>query len=324
MHCARKERISEEIQSQEEYSLMSNLSMPVAHIDDPSALSALLTLLREVHGPTYEFAVGEWGGEVRLIAPPGAVIYRFLIATTEAMIHLQAGDSVRGPSSTLPSRPIEGSTMAEVTVDSSDALWPGDVITANDQSAVALSGSGRYFEVTVEATAYDAPRVAFLRNLPDHPGGCAAYPGAFRREAIPPQRPAQADRDQRGVNRINEHTLDMRIDRKPTPIRHYHGPVQAEDGAWVNHSETALILPRGCYGLPEVAATDEGHLLLYPQPAIDPTETVTIPVRPGSIVVTTATSDRVMGHAFENCFAMLIAIPGFVAPYHLLEKEAPR
>ena len=296
---------------------MSNLSVPVAHIDDPSAISAVLTALRALHGPTYEFAVGEWGGDVRLIAPPGAVLYRFLL-TTGAMIHLQPGDYVRGPSVDIPCQPVDR-TLAEVTIDCTEALWPGDVVTIGDQTPVLLSGSGRYFEVTVEATAYCAPRAAFLRNLPDHPGGCAAYPGAFRREAIPPQRPLKEDLDQRGVNRINEHTLDMRIDRKPTPIRHYHGPIAVGEGEVVNHSEIALVLPRTVYGLPEVTTTDEGQLLIYRQPATDPTDTVTIPVRPGSIVVTPAAVENVMGHCFENCFAMLIAIPGFVAPYHMIE-----
>ncbi len=298
---------------------MSDLSVPVAHIDDPRALSAVLSALRELHGPTYEFAVGEWGGDVRLIAPPGAVLYRFLMATTDAAVHLQAGDYVRGPSSDVPAQPIEG-TLAEVTIDCTEALWPGDVVTATDQAPVVLSGSGRYFEVTVEATTYCAPRAAFLRNLPDHPGGCAAYPGAFRREAIPPQRPPKEIPDQRGANRINEHTLDMRIDRKPTPIRHYHGPIAVGEGELVNHSEIALVLPRAVYGLPEVAKADEGHLLIYRQPVVDLTDTVTIPVCPGSIVVTPATVDGVMGHCFENCFAMLIAIPGFVAPYHMIEN----
>lgn len=298
---------------------MSDLSVPVAHIDDPSALSRVLLALRELHGPTYEFAVGEWGGEVRLIAPPGAVLYRFLITTAGAMIHLQAGDYVRGPSLEIPSQPIDG-TLAEVTIDCSEALWPGDVVTAGDQTPVLLSGSGRYFEVTVEATPYCAPRAAFLRNLPDQPGGCAAYPGAFRREAIPPQRPAKDDLDQRGVNRINEHTLDMRIDRKPTPIRHYHGPIAVGEGELVNHSEIALVLPRAIYGLPEVTQRDEGDLLIYRQPATEPTDIITIPVRPGSIVVTPATVETVLGHCFENCFAMLIAIPGFVAPYHMIAE----
>lgn len=302
---------------------MSELAVPVAHIDDPSAVSALLTTLRELHGPSYEFAVGRWGGDVQIIAPPGALLYRFLMETHEATIHLQPGDRVRGLAATDPAQRAD-QVPATVTAAHGEVLWPGDVVTATDQTLVALSGGGVYFEVTVEATDYCAPRAAFLRNLSDQPGGCAAYPGAFRREAIPPQRPATADADQRGVNRINEHTLDMRSDRNPTPIRHYHGPIPIGEGAVgkdevVNHSEIAIVLPRAIYGLPEVDRSDEGHVLIYRQPATDPTDTVRIPLRPGSLVVTPATPENTMGHCFENCFAMLIAIPGFVAPYHMIE-----
>ncbi|MCB0128606.1 MAG: hypothetical protein KDE58_40350 [Caldilineaceae bacterium] len=296
---------------------MDEVSVPVAHVDDPSAISALLVALRELHGPTYEFAVGQWSGDVHIIAPPGAVLFRFLMETDGAAIALHPGDRVHGGADDGNYRPIEES-MAEVTVDHCASLWPGDVVTATAEQAVVLSGSGRYFEVTVEETAYCAPRAAFLRNLADHPGGCAAYPGAFRREAIPPQRPAQAAGDQRGVNRINEHTLDMRIDRKPPPIRHYHGPIAIGEGETVNHSEIAIVLPRSVYGLPEVDQLDMGHLVIYRRPAVDPTDTMIVPVQPGSIVVTPATPEQTMGHCFENCFAMLIAIPGFVAPYHML------
>lgn len=304
---------------------MNDVTVPVAHIDDPSAISILLTTLRELHGPGYEFAVGRWGGSVRMIAPPGAVLYRFLIETAEATVQLQAGDQVRGPATIGPYQLLDD-TVAMVTAAHCEALWPGDVVTADDQTPVTLSGGGAYFEVTVEATDYRAPRAAFLRNLADHPGGCAAYPGAFRREAIPPQRPDKQGVDQRGVNRINEHTLDMRIDRNPTPIRHYHGPLVVVKHATgeeevVNHSETAIVISRAIYGLPEVAQPNEGHVRIYRQPAHDDTDTVTIPVRPGSIVVTPATPERTMGHCFENCFAMLIAIPGFVAPYHMIQEE---
>lgn len=304
---------------------MSDVTVPVAHIDDSSAVSALLTTLRELHGPSYEFAVGRWSGDVRLIAPPGAVLYRFLIESDDAAVHLQQGDRVRGPSMDGPYARVDEET-ATVTAAHCEALWPGDVVTANDQTCVALSGSGAYFEVTVEATDYCAPRAAFLRNLSDHPGGCAAYPGAFRREAIPPQRPNKDAADQRGQNRINEHTLDMRIDRNPTPIRHYHGPIRVgtdKDGSdeLVNHSETAIVISRAAYDLPEVDKADVGHLLIYRQPATDATDTVTIPVRPGSLVVTPATADHVLGHCFENCFAMLIAIPGFVAPYNMIQEK---
>lgn len=304
---------------------LMDITVPVAHIDDPSAISILLTTLRELHGPGYEFAVGRWGGSVCMIAPPGAVVYRFLIETDGATIQLEPGDRVRGPASSQPYQ-FHNDTTATVTAAHGETLWPGDVVTADDQTPVTLSGSGAYFEVTVEATDYPALRAAFLRNLPDHPGGCAAYPGAFRREAIPPQRPDKGAIDQRGVNRINEHTLDMRIDRSPTPIRHYHGPIvvgrhETGEEKVVNHSETAIVISRACYGLPEVDQPNEGHVLIYRQPAVNGTNTVAIPVRPGSIVVTPATPENTMGHCFENCFAMLIAIPGFVAPYHMIQEK---
>lgn len=296
-----------------------DMTIPTAHIDDPRSLNTLLTTMRTLHGPTYEFAVGEWGGNVRMVAPPGAVLYRFCIETAGAQIELQRGDLVRGAAAEGPYRIVD-ETMAEVSAPHAVALWPGDVVTATDQQPVSLTGRGRYFEVTVEATDYGAPRAAFLRHLPDYPGGCAAYPGAFRREALPPQRPNGNALDRRGVNRINEHTLDMRIDRKPTPIRHYHGPICIGEGEQVNHSEIAIVLSRSIYGLPEVAQPDEGHILIYRQPATDPSDTMTIPVCPGSIVVTPATVEGTMGHCFENCFAMLIAIPGFVAPYNMIKE----
>jgi hypothetical protein len=183
-----------------------------------------------------------------------------------------------------------------------------------------------------------------LRHLDDRPGGCAAYPGAFRREALPPVRPSllpkhgqegEVDADRRGPNRVNEHTLDMRIDRDPRPRPHHHGLVTTGAGntnavSSVNHSETALVLPRNCYALPpfglgeslsqgsdsEAGHSETGHVIIYRQPATDPTDTITVPVRPGSIVVTPATGDGVVGHCFENAFAMLVAIPGFVSPHH--------
>lgn len=292
--------------------------IPVAHVDDPSSVATLLTDLRALHGPTYEFAVGRWGGETRLIAPPGAVLYRFLIETDDAGVQLQPGDLVRGAAPTIACEPHD-SGLATATAEQRVELWPGDVVTANDRGVVTLFGSGRYFDVTVEATTYRAPRVALLRNLPDQPGGCAAYAGAFRRETIPPLRPVSGAPDQRGENRINEHTLDMRMDREPPPIRHYHGPIPVSPDDEVAHSEIAIVLSRSSYGLPPVGDGEHGHLIIYPQPALDPTDQVTIPVRPGSIVVTPATAARTMGHCFENCFAMLVAIPGFVAPYHMLE-----
>lgn len=109
------------------------------------------------------------------------------------------------------------------------------------------------------------------------------------------------------------------MDRTPPPTRHYHGPVRVDESTYVNHTETALVLPRAVYGLPEVGDAEQGHVVIYRRPDEDPTDQVVIPVRPGSIVVTPATTTQIMGHAFENCLAMLVAIPGFVAPMSFID-----
>jgi hypothetical protein len=86
----------------------------------------------------------------------------------------------------------------------------------------------------------------------------------------------------------------------------------------VNHSETAIVLPRSVYGLPEPEDKSGDRIRLYLRPAADPAEFVEVPVWPGSVVVTPATPDGVAGHCFVNAFAMLIAVPGFVSPYRYL------
>ncbi|MEZ4637919.1 MAG: hypothetical protein R2856_23665 [Caldilineaceae bacterium] len=299
----------------------TTFTIPTAHIDDPTSVVDVLATLSQIHGPDYEFALERWAGEEDVHPLPGRTIYRFLIETNNAAIDLHPGEWVRGAAEDGHCVPVDGS-LARVVTHHSVELWPGDVVCvdAHDDRPAILHGEGVYFEVIAESTGYRAPRVGLLRNLGSIPGGCAAYPGAFRRETLPPQRPAADAPDQRGVNRVTEHTLDMRIDRNPPPIRHFHGPIPVGDGRLVNHSETAIVLPRSVYGLPEVDRADEGHLVIYRRPAEDPTDTVRIPVRPGSIVVTPATTEVVMGHAFENCFAMLVAIPGFVAPYNMIEE----
>jgi hypothetical protein len=299
------------------------IEIPIAHIDDAAAVDRLLHALRALHGATYHFAVDRWEGETRLTTDAGCTAYYFLIDTDGAAAHLHQGDAVRGPDPAGPYAPRDAA-WAAATANHAEALWPGDVITVDGPDApLTVTGRGVYFRVTTETTGYRAPRLAMLRHLPDHPGGCAAYPGAFRREALPPQRAAPGAADQRGVNRVNEHTLDMRMDRTPTPIRHYHGPVPTGDGVKVNHSETAIVLPRSVYGLPEVDRPDRGHLVLHVDPANDPAETRVVPVRPGSIVVTPATPQHAVGHCFENVFAMLVAIPGFVSPYNFIAEPKP-
>lgn len=292
----------------------------VAHIDDAAAVQTVLATLQTLHGPSYAFAVGAWDGATQFCAErPDQTVYRFLISTEKAEIALQPGDTVRGPDADGP-YVLQADAHASVKAKHTVALWPGDVVTTGGghEPQVTLYGHGVYFEVRTAATPYPAPRLALLRNLGDFPGGCAAYPGAFRRETIPPHRSPANRGDQRGVNRVNEHTLDMRYDRQPPPIRHYHGRVEIGVGQFVNHSETAIVLPRAVYGLPEVSTPEQGEVLLYRRPAEDSSDQVIIPVRPGSIVVTPATATQVMGHCFLNAFAMLVAIPGFGAPYHLL------
>lgn len=300
------------------------LDIPIARVDDIESMLTLIEALRRLHGSDYDFAIGRWAGRTRFEPRPGRAGYRFIIAANRGAVALRPGDLVRGPTPGGPYHDLTGDgSQAEVTGTRVEALWPGDVIAlAGDaQEALVLEGRGAYFEVTSEQTTYRAPKLTMLRHLTDKPGGCAAYPGAFRREALPPLRPAPHAADQRGPNRVNEHTLDMRIDRRPGPISHYHGPVSRGDGQTVNHSETAIVLSRSLYGLPEVDIPDSGHLVIYRRPAEDPADKVIIPVRPGSIVVTPATTGQVMGHRFENAFAMLLAIPGFVAPYHLIEAQ---
>jgi hypothetical protein len=293
---------------------------PIGHVDDPSSVAPLLEMLHGLH-PGYQFAVGSWDDTVSVDPVPGRVVHRFVVSARGAGIELQRGDRVRGAPAEGPyARGDDG--LAEVTAAHREALWPGDVVcvSGDHRSAAVLHGSGTYFDVVSETTGYVAARLAMLRNLPDKPGGCAAYPGAFRREALPPRRPDASSVDQRGENRVNEHTLDMRFDREPPSIRHYHGPVRVGEDRVVNHSETAIVLSRSVYGLPEPDAPDQGRVVIYRRPAEDTTDQVVVTVRPGTMILTPASTEHVMGHAFENCFAMLIAIPGFVAPYHFVPK----
>lgn len=290
-----------------------NVTCPVAHIDDAPSVAALLAALTGLHGPGYGFAVGRWDGRATWAGAAEAAVFRFVMAANEARLLGDAGARLRG-------RPDQGAWRAlpdglvETTGPWQAELWPGDVVVLEPGHRLEVQGSGVYFEVTTELGGYPAPQAAFLRHLPDKPGGCASYAGAFRREALPPVRAAADAADQRGVNRVNEHTLDMRDDRVPPPSRHHHAPVAVGVGRSVAHSEIALVLPRSAYGLPEVAGAAQGRVLLYTCPEQDPAQTVEAPVRPGSIVVTPATGAGVAGHYFANAFAMLVAVPGFVSP----------
>lgn len=294
--------------------------IPIAHIDDDASIDRLLHALCDLHGDRYQFSLLRWEEAKTIRSIPGCVTYCFAIRTTEATISLRPNDRVYGALDSATCD-MDDDGVGHITTDKIEALWPGDVIAVGPSAAdfVNASGSGVAFCVTAEESGYRPPRLALLRGLADKPGGCAAYPGAFRREACPPDRTGASESDARGLNRVNEHTLDMRFDRNPPPIRHYHGPVTAGADGIVSHSEIAIVLPRGVYGLSEVDRVDQGHLLIYRDPRNDPTDIERIDVTPGSIVVTPASADIVLGHCFENVFAMLLAIPGFVAPYHMLD-----
>ena len=297
---------------------MTELS--IAHIDDVDSVSELMDHLQALHGPGYDFDLFRWDEATDLRAQPGRVTYVFVVRANDAMIRLCPGDRVRGGMDSDAYRQ-DSEELVLVTKHHLEPLCPGDVFTLrpDEETPLRLYGQGIAFRVVAEESGYAPPRLALLRNLVDKPGGCAAYPGAFRREALPPARAGTSESDPRGANRVNEHTLDMRIDRNPPPIRHYHGPVTAGAAGVVSHSEIAIVLSRSVYGLSEVDREDQGHLLIYRDPGNDPADIESVIVTPGSIVVTPATADVVLGHCFENVFAMLVAIPGFVAPYHMLE-----
>lgn len=295
--------------------------IPIAHIDDEGSMRTLSLTLQSLHGPGYSFGLLRWGDTVELSSLADHVTYYFVVRAEDATIQLRPGDAVRGGMERDAYRPGDDG-CARVTKHLRESLWPGDLFTLGPgaDETFRLHGRGVAFRVVVRVSGYVPPRLALLRHLPDKPGGCAAYPGAFRREALPPDRAGTSEHDARGTNRINEHTLDMRFDRDPPPVCHYHGPVTSGSDGLVVHSETAIVLPRRVYGLPEVGERDQGHLVIYRNPAEDLTDQVRIPVTPGSIVVTPATPDGVMGHCFENVFAMLVAIPGFVGPYHVIDE----
>jgi hypothetical protein len=295
--------------------------VPRAHVDDEPATEGLTDALANVHGEPYGFAVRRWDGPMVLESDEDRVTYHVVVDADDASTTVRPGDPVRGPPPEAAYRePVAGFPTARKAHTA--AIRPGDVIVLQpDEAPVELTGAGATFEVRAPATAYPAPRFGFLRNVPDDPAGCAEYEQAFRREVLPPKVSAEAD-DTRGVNRVNQHTIDMRHDREPTPVQHCHAPVATGDGP-VPHTETAVVLDRSTYGLPPVEESDN-HIRFFRRPHEDPTDWVDVPVEPGSIVVTPATGERVYGHCFRNAFAVLVAVPGFTAPLIELGADADR
>ncbi len=190
---------------------------PIAHIDDEDSLSALADQLRALHGPAYDFDLLRWDEATDLRAHPGRVTYAFVVRADDARIRLYPGDRVRGGMDADAYRK-DADGLSLVTKHHLEPLWPGDVFTLgpDEETPLRLYGQGIAFRVVTEESGYAPPRLALLRNLVDKPGGCASYPGAFRREALPPDRTSITEGDARGTNRVNEHTLDMRIDRVST------------------------------------------------------------------------------------------------------------
>ena len=296
----------------------TGFEIPTAHIDEPESIKQLENAYRDLHDDKVRVTVESWCGTTSLEPRTGRTTYRFVISSHNASIALQRGDTVRGGTPEYYEASVSGNDRA--ISKHQEEVWPGDALTTNDHlGPLELLGSGVYFEVDAESTDYPAPKVSLLRNLEDQPGGCAAYVQAFRRETLPPA-PIEEDlRDRIGSNRVNEHTLDMRYDRRPGPSKHHHGTVVGANDQVFNHTETAIVLSRSTYGLPEVGSETLGRALIYRDPAEKGTsDAFTVPVRPGSIVVTPSTPERLYGHCFENAFAMLVAIPGFVVPYELI------
>ncbi len=293
--------------------------LPVAHVDDSADLERITALLACIHGPEYRFAVRRFRGSLQIYPTPDRLTACLVLQARRTGVTLYPGDLVRGPEAGMRCRPVAGGVHA-VTERCYAEVWPGDTLCVDgrSRSMAGLSGQGAFLEISVPLTEYQAPRLVLLRNLTDRPGGCAAYPGAFRREALPPVQPATGAVDERGINRLNMHALDMRTDREPPPSRHHHGPVPVSGETAVPHTETALVLPRDRYRLPDHAQGPDEHVVLYRDPLHDVSDQIQVPVRPGSIVVTPGTADWTMGHSFENAFAMLVAIPGFVSPYRHL------
>lgn len=296
--------------------------VPTAHVDDEQSTSELASTLTEIHGEPYEFAIDRWEPGTVLEPPETRVAYHVVIEADDSSVTVTPGDRVRGRPPEGPYEQVEGSVV-KATRAHEEAVWPGDVVTLRpDDEPLELTGTGTYLAVRTEQTAYPAPQFAFVRYLPDEGGGCAEYDDAFRREVLPPVM-SDADDDARGVNRINQHTIDMRHDREPTPVQHCHAPVTTGDGGRVPHTETAIILDRSTYDRPPVEESGQ-QVRLFRRPHEDDSDWVDIPVEPGSIVVTPATETQVYGHYFRNAFAVLVAVPSFTAPLIELGEDKDR
>lgn len=299
-----------------------NDEVPTAHLSDETAVAALVETLNGIHGPSYGFSVDRWSGRTVLEPATDRMSYHVVIEAEDSSVEVAPGDRLRGSPPGLSERTSNG-RFSRATDARTVPLRPGDVITvAPGEDPVELTGSGTRLGILTERTAYRAARFCFLRHIPDEPAGCAEYEGAFRREVLPPE-PSDDESDSRGSNRVNLHTIDMRHDREPEPVQHYHEPVTTGHGGRTNHTETAIVLDRSTYGRPPVEGSDE-HVRIFRRPREDASDWFDLRVDPGSIVVTPATEDRVYGHCFRNAFAVLVAVPGFTAPLTEIGRDAER
>lgn len=289
--------------------------IPLGHVDNPDSIDRIRRAYAHLHdGVTVD--VGRWDGETLLPAPAERRAYRFAVRASGAQIELETGNLVRGGIGPAYGPGVHPCLAARHRED----ILPGDAFVADETlGPTRLTGAGVYFEVVTEVTDYPAPNVSLLRNLGDCPGGCAPYDEAFRRETLPPTPVAPGGPDNVGSNRVNEHTLDMRVDRTPPPSQHHHGTVEGPGGRVLNHTETAIVIPREAYGRPPFEGIGGSRAVIFRDPQEKGTaDAFTVPLEPGSILVTPSTPDRLYGHRFENAFAMLVAVPGFVAPYELI------
>jgi hypothetical protein len=295
--------------------------VPTAHVDEEDSTSNLADVLSEIHGDPYEFAIDGWEPGTVIEPPETRVAYHVVIESTDASVAVTPGDRVRGRPPDGPYQQAD-TPLATATGAHEVEVWPGDVMALRpEDDPLELSGTGASLAVRTERTAYPVPRCAFVRYLDDEGGGCAEYENAFRREVLPPV--VSDDADARGPNRVNQHTIDMRHDREPTPVQHRHAPITVGDGESVPHTETAIILDRSRYDRPPVGESDP-HVRLFPRPREDDSEFVDVPVEPGSIIVTPATETEVYGHCFRNAFAALVAVPSFTAPLIELGQDSER
>jgi len=298
-----------------------SFEIPVGHVDDAESIERLACAYSDLHDGRVSITVGNWEGDTTWRPAAGQTRYLFVVRSRKSRLSLDKGTAVRGGIGDIYE--CHPDSHPRLHQNHAEELWPGDAIVLEDHAPPAhVTGDGVYFEVATEPSGYPAPRLSLLRNLTDRAGGCAPYEGAFRRETLPPDPvPANAE-SQIGTNRVNEHTLDMRYDRQPLPTKHHHGTVTGPGSVTLSHTETAVVLSRHTYGLPPVGNSEEGHAVLYRDPLEKGTQDAfRVPVRPGSIVVTPSTPDRLYGHCFENAFAMLVAIPGFVVPYEMINPS---